>query len=131
MDEAGGLSGIDQLACLKGYGNLLEKQSKTTLAWLDWKGVNTVSVHIPSKGCKQKDMCIAAVKDVALDLFSSYRPYVMAIAEWDESWESDLCRACRKDAKKVFDAGRKECWAGLPEAFGLPGWEELKVFDFE
>ncbi|KAJ7037832.1 hypothetical protein C8F04DRAFT_1035489 [Mycena alexandri] len=129
--QVGFFTPSDRLPFLAGYANLLEQQSRTTFAWLDWRGAFDDS-PVPSESCTRPHECLAAVKKVALDLFSTYYPTnIKALALWDQDWGKDLCRVCRKDAKAVFDAGRAECWEELPYTFGFPDWDELKALDFE
>ncbi|KAJ6466354.1 hypothetical protein C8R45DRAFT_1172882 [Mycena sanguinolenta] len=118
----GSVSTSDRLACTLGVVNLLRLQSNTTMKWHS---------YIPCDPCKQDYKCGAAVKQILLDLAEVDFPELHIVDDWDEKWEKDLCRHCRKEAKKVFEAGRERCWKGLPAAFGLPDWEKLKSLDLE
>ncbi|KAJ7175358.1 hypothetical protein C8R46DRAFT_1188832 [Mycena filopes] len=130
--ENAGFSPTDRLACLTGYTNLLHKQSITTFRWLDFNAIlRDEAPDLPADDCKQPSRCVAALKEVALDFFFSHRPEVKAVARWDKEWGQHLCSSCRSTAREVFKAGREECWAELPEIFGLPEWETLKALDFE
>lgn len=62
---------------------------------------------------------------------STHPPPLRVTSEWNEIWEMDMCRLCRKKARDVFEAGRKKCWDKLPSMFGLPEWKELMSSDFE
>ncbi|KAJ7175359.1 hypothetical protein C8R46DRAFT_1188833 [Mycena filopes] len=127
LHHGGGYSSEDRLACLSGYGALLAQQSSSAF---DWVGCEDMG-EAPSEHCKQPGLCIAAVKEVALELFAVNRPRVCAFAPWDKDWGLGLCSVCRRTAKDGFIQGRQECWDELPDTFGLPDWENLKALDFE
>ncbi|KAJ7037829.1 hypothetical protein C8F04DRAFT_1393493 [Mycena alexandri] len=129
LDQNGGFSATDRLACLTGYANLLKQQLITTFAWLHF--MEESSLTLPSETCKQQDECLAAVKTIISNFFLEWRPRVRAFAPWNDDWGDDLCLVCERKAKKVFKTGREECWRSLPEAFGLPKWDDLKALDFD
>ncbi|KAJ7465250.1 hypothetical protein FB451DRAFT_432988 [Mycena latifolia] len=120
------LSPADRLACLQGYVKLLELQSRTTMAWLDVDGM-----HIPHAHCRHFDDCDDALKAIIHDMSKQARPKVWAVDQWQSDWGDDLCGGCRREAKDVFERGRKRCWKKLPSVFGLPVWEKLESLDFE
>ncbi|KAJ7725317.1 hypothetical protein B0H16DRAFT_1384313 [Mycena metata] len=128
LDQDGGFSATDRLACLTGYTNLLQQQLTTSFKWLNFERPHPV---LPVETCRQRHKCLAAVKVLLLDFSLQSRPRVRAIARWDKRWEADLCVLCQKEARKVFREGKEVCWDGLPEAFGLPEWDDLKALDFD
>ncbi|KAJ7698472.1 hypothetical protein B0H16DRAFT_1396489 [Mycena metata] len=117
----------DRLACLMGYTNLLKLQASTTMVWL-----NLNEHHIPSPACRQSSACVTAVEELILEMSDIRPPELWIIDDWIRDWDkSGMCKPCLKKAKELYEAGRKTCWAQLPEAFGLPDWKELKSMDFE
>lgn len=47
----------------------------------------------------------------------------LVVNAWDDGFK--LCERCLHESRKVMDANRKTVWQSLPEAFGLPPWEEM------
>ncbi|KAF7365478.1 BTB domain-containing protein [Mycena venus] len=125
LDEtAPGFSTVDRLACMRGYIKLLDLQSQTTMSWLDVK-------KIPVGVCQQRPDCRKQMHKIIRDLHGAQRLEISAIHEWVSDWDTDLCELCTKEALKIFQDGRKECWNKLPSVFGLPEWDELKRLDLE
>ncbi|KAJ7457652.1 peptidase S8/S53 domain-containing protein [Mycena galericulata] len=125
-DKGTTLSTADRLACLQGYVKLLDLQSETTMEWLDLD-----EGPIPSDDCDDEEGCEDALQTIFNDTLHQGRPKIYAVKEWDKNWDCDLCQHCRREAKKIFNAGRETCWKKLPSMFGLPDWKELKSLDFE
>lgn len=42
-----------------------------------------------------------------------------------ESVPCNICRHCASEARRAFDARRRDVWNMLPLIFGLPPWEKL------
>ncbi|KAJ7610322.1 hypothetical protein DFH06DRAFT_1016718 [Mycena polygramma] len=121
------LSATNRLACLLGHANLLELQSKTTMAWLD-----SDNAHIPCGICNNSVKCSKALDAIALKISKVHPRQIWVIDDWNSDWEEKgMCRPCLKKAKEVYNRGRELCWEQLPAAFGLPDWDELKSLDFE
>ncbi|KAJ6584638.1 hypothetical protein B0H19DRAFT_924925 [Mycena capillaripes] len=126
--EDASLNDSDRLVCLRGFANLLQLQSETTLAWLN---VDAPQPHIPSLACRQNVTCIAAVKNIAFTMSRRNSPEICVIHRWNNNWGAGMCRSCGDKATEIYEAGRKVCWEKLPGAFGLPGWAELESLDIE
>ncbi|KAJ7698469.1 hypothetical protein B0H16DRAFT_1706006 [Mycena metata] len=115
----------DRLACLLGYAKLLKLQSTTILEWLN---LDDGSPDLPATDCETPDACCAAVRKIA----SNPDPgEICVLKDWNADWNNKMCSCCEERAKSVYAGGREDCWAQLPDVFGLPDWDELQSLDFE
>ena len=115
------LSEDNEHACLAALHRLAKLQSNTTFAWMD-----TEHMYPPSVRCLNEDECGTTCALKAARIFLPF-PRIDGLGKWDEDWEMDLCDPCKQDAKTLHDSERYAFWRRLPQAFDLPGWNELKT----
>jgi hypothetical protein len=79
------------------------------------------------KNCDGSNDCEYYMGKRAQEMFTN-RPHWYNFGEdhWDTNWVFEMCSGCKNDAKMSFLSGSNAMWEGLPEAFGLGTWEQLK-----
>ncbi|KAF7967492.1 hypothetical protein HWV62_34059 [Athelia sp. TMB] len=108
----------NERACFLAYPRLLRLQGGTTLQWCNFS-----QEYFP--GCISPFTCPAARKNIIVGfLFPVPKEY--GFDEWQEEWEEDMCVHCITAGKEYYKAGCHAFWNGLPTAFGLPTWHEIK-----
>lgn len=77
---------------------------------------------LSSGGCARVRHKIKAQLEVASALLNP----VAVVSFRPGSTASGLCTSCLKVVQERYDKVRLEAWDKLPEAFGLPSWEEMR-----
>ncbi|KAF7967544.1 hypothetical protein HWV62_33964 [Athelia sp. TMB] len=108
----------NERACFLAYPRLLRLQGGTTLQWCNFS-----QEYFP--GCISPFTCPAARKNIIVGfLFPVPKEY--GFDEWQDEWEEDMCVHCITAGKEYYKAGCHAFWNGIPTAFGLPTWHEIK-----
>ena len=117
-DESGSnvkLNPQDMELCISAYPKLALLQSRTTYSWMvsDFPPCGSIMA------CRSARLSILASKFVpSVD--------IEGLCSWDDAWDDSLCTLCRASAYDRHMEGRREFWAGIPEAFGFGSWSELQ-----
>ncbi|KAJ7073633.1 hypothetical protein C8F01DRAFT_1042791 [Mycena amicta] len=126
VDEASSLlSPIDKSAFLKGYDD--HRQA----AWGIFAFLADPNVSGKKSLCTQKTKCQASRLRAVGSWLSvldsrSRKPLHILRIKSGEGPLKHVCEVCRTELAQVFQQKRQVFWDGVPGAYGLPQWGELK-----
>ncbi|KAJ7648630.1 hypothetical protein DFH06DRAFT_1423224 [Mycena polygramma] len=108
--------------CLRGYLAQIQ-QTLQVLSFLSITKGEDSNCEDPA-GCNKKRL---GMTKVFFTLGSSMsRPLNVLVESHWRTINDRLCQNCAEEALSLHNAAKQNCWDGIPEMFGLPGWDILE-----
>ncbi|KZP16978.1 hypothetical protein FIBSPDRAFT_1047099 [Athelia psychrophila] len=99
------------------------------IAHLPSTGAMSWTEHSPRYATCESNRCDEARGKIAFRWYKHSIPVLPLFKEWSVQWDQGglFCDPCKVQGRIMYREGQEKIWEMLPDLYGLPGWEELRL----